>query len=369
MPPRWLLFAFTSSHFQNWFKALWNMDSFDPYQDWLGIVSQLRPVDHYLLLGLQMYESDARVITLAYETRMKLLKQFQSGPRGQFSQQLITEVGKAKRDLLDPSRKAKYDLDLKQQLQLRRLELNQSQVLPAQQIEGHVSFPMSATLAATTSPEQAELASGNYDDEDEGLSAFWFLKDVRYAVGLLVLSVVIMTATVKLFSPSQDQTTQAFPASPVSAEVQSDSIAPSLETLGEVIASPSTVKQAGDGTFELPLELGELTGDLKYASQGISNWRSGDQAAWTLDVVDPRKGYFKCKILYCSKIECSFEVRSGDRKPRQLTLYPHQDDFEEEFIVRLARVQKTTSEQTFRLTAKASAGGVEIKRIMLVPND
>ena len=52
------------------------MDSFDPYQQWLGIPTQLRPLNHYILLGVKIYENNPERIALGYEARMELLNNF-----------------------------------------------------------------------------------------------------------------------------------------------------------------------------------------------------------------------------------------------------------------------------------------------------
>ena len=44
------------------------MDSFDPYQDWFGIPSQLRPLNHYVLLGIRVFEDDPEKIQAAFES-------------------------------------------------------------------------------------------------------------------------------------------------------------------------------------------------------------------------------------------------------------------------------------------------------------
>ena len=361
------------------------MDSFDPYLSWLGIPSQLRPLNHYLLLGVKIYENDPEKIALAYETRMVLLKQFQSGPRGEISQQLITQVGKAKRDLLDPDRRARYDSGLKKQLEVRQYQLDQTkdetlaappgkaaQDLPAQSSDSFLGAVEVGNSDISIPNEQVfrSLPSEDADDLDEAASSFWFLRDVRYLVGLLALSVLAMTATVKILAPKRQQAEQAgaaLPASPDSIEAHPQ-IIPNAVPANDPKPSLQIIQQAADGTFELAPERAYFDGDLKSSPEGISNWSISDQVAWTLDVIDPRTGFFNCKITYQAKSECGFEVQLGDRKPRQFTLYPHEEDFEEEFIIRLARTKSTSTQQTLRLTAKESASGVQIKRILLVPN-
>ena len=387
------------------------MDKFDPYQQWLGIPSQLRPLNHYILLGIRIYEADPNKISVAFNRRMKLLKKLQSGPRGELAKQLIAEVGKAKHDLIDPDRRAKYDSVLRKQLQDRQRQLDQAQdeTLEAQSIATGQELPALSqpstgetlpvivtgagnpeltvpklvpklkTAEALPSPtvQTSGQAGGRADDtardqadaDEEMLSPFWFLTDIRYLVGLLALTVVIMTATVKLLSPSEDQTGEASLSLSSESEVQPGQVATSATSSGNQMPALPKVQQAADNSVALPLERGHLEGkELKFESQSVTNWGAGDQALWLLEVSERRKGYFNCLITYRAKSECGFEVQLGNRKPRPFTIYPHEEDFEEEFIVRLDKAKANSSGQVFRLTALGAAGEVEIKRIVLQPN-
>jgi len=84
-------------------------DDFDPYHDWLGIEPTEGPVDHYRLLGLTRFESDPRTIADAADERMRLVRTFQTGPRGVHTQRLLNELSAARLRLLDPVAKATYD--------------------------------------------------------------------------------------------------------------------------------------------------------------------------------------------------------------------------------------------------------------------
>ena len=68
------------------------MASFDPYQQWLGIPSQMRPLNHYILLGLRIFEVDSQKVTAAYEARMELLSTVQAGPRGVLAHQVLSLI-------------------------------------------------------------------------------------------------------------------------------------------------------------------------------------------------------------------------------------------------------------------------------------
>ena len=87
---------------------------FDPYHKWLGIPAREQPADHYRLLGVERFEDDADVISLAADQRMHFLRSFQNGERAKLSQQLLNEIAAARVCLLDEKKKAAYDANLKQ---------------------------------------------------------------------------------------------------------------------------------------------------------------------------------------------------------------------------------------------------------------
>jgi len=90
--------------------------TFDPYYKWLGIPPNKQPPNHYTLLGIGLFESDAVVIQTAAEQRTIHLRSFHLGPRAALSQRLLNEVSSAKACVLDPPKKAAYDATLREQL-------------------------------------------------------------------------------------------------------------------------------------------------------------------------------------------------------------------------------------------------------------
>ncbi|MFM9116531.1 MAG: hypothetical protein ACKOU6_10280 [Planctomycetota bacterium] len=86
---------------------------FDPYQTWLGIPPGQRPLDHYVLLGLPPFVSDAARIAQAADERMALVRRYQTGPRAAQTQKLLNELASAKLCLLSPATKATYDAVLR----------------------------------------------------------------------------------------------------------------------------------------------------------------------------------------------------------------------------------------------------------------
>jgi hypothetical protein len=91
-------------------------ERFDPYYVWLSIPPKDQPPNHYRLLGVELFETDADVIERAADRQRTYLRQHQNGPHGKQSQQLLNEVSKALLCLLNPKDKAAYDQQLKAKL-------------------------------------------------------------------------------------------------------------------------------------------------------------------------------------------------------------------------------------------------------------
>lgn len=95
-------------------------EPFDPYLKWLGIRDPQRPLNHYTLLAIAPFESDAEVISNAADARMALVRTFASGPHALVSQQVLNELAGARVCLLDTAAKAHYDALLRAQLKPRQ---------------------------------------------------------------------------------------------------------------------------------------------------------------------------------------------------------------------------------------------------------
>lgn len=90
---------------------------FNPYHAWLGIPPDQQPPNHYRLLGLELFEDDADVISSAADKQMAHLRSFQTGQHGTLTQKLLNEVATAKLCLLKPDKKAAYDARLRAALE------------------------------------------------------------------------------------------------------------------------------------------------------------------------------------------------------------------------------------------------------------
>ena len=91
---------------------------FDPYHKWLGIVAEDQPPNHYRLLGVDLFESDADVISYAADQRMLHIRTFQAGEHSTLSQRILNEISRARVCLLDAEKKGAYDASLSGQLEL-----------------------------------------------------------------------------------------------------------------------------------------------------------------------------------------------------------------------------------------------------------
>jgi len=85
---------------------------FDPYHQWLAIPKDIRPPNHYHLLGLQMFEANVAVIENAADARMRHISSYSIGPYSAFSQRLMTEISAARVCLCHERKKKEYDENL-----------------------------------------------------------------------------------------------------------------------------------------------------------------------------------------------------------------------------------------------------------------
>ena len=121
---------------------------FDPLYTWFGIPSHEQPPDHYRLLGLARFESDATVIRNAVDRYAAFLKAQSSGVHLQDAQHWLNEVVRVKLCLLDPQAKAEYDRTLEptsESLELH-LETGRSSALRRSRKPSRSRFVVLATV-------------------------------------------------------------------------------------------------------------------------------------------------------------------------------------------------------------------------------
>ncbi len=84
----------------------------DVYRDWLGIKDTNRPLNHYQLLRLKMFEDDVSKIRKHYRKLNAHVRKFATGQYWEESQKLLNELARAMLCLTDQKRKAEYDASL-----------------------------------------------------------------------------------------------------------------------------------------------------------------------------------------------------------------------------------------------------------------
>lgn len=84
-------------------------EGFDPYYVWLAIPPSEQPPNCYRLLGLNLFESNAKVIANAADRQMAHVKAQATGQYALVTQRLLTELSQAKVCLLNVQKKAAYD--------------------------------------------------------------------------------------------------------------------------------------------------------------------------------------------------------------------------------------------------------------------
>ena len=84
-------------------------EAFDAYYKWLGIDPEDQPPNHYRLLGIKLFQSDAEVIANAADKQMAHIRSFQTGQHSALSQDILNEIAAARICLLNAAKKAQYD--------------------------------------------------------------------------------------------------------------------------------------------------------------------------------------------------------------------------------------------------------------------
>lgn len=93
-----------------------NTSSFDPYAAWLGIRDSRIPLNHYRLLGLEVFETDLAAIEHAADRQMAHIRQYHSGRYADAANELLNEITTARLCLLKADRKQIYDQQLAREL-------------------------------------------------------------------------------------------------------------------------------------------------------------------------------------------------------------------------------------------------------------
>jgi hypothetical protein len=265
--------------------------AFDPYDEWLDISPEEQPADHYRLLGLARFETDAARIAAAADERMARLRTFQTGPRGAYTQKLLNELAAARVTLLDAAGKAAYDGKL-------AASLSQLEAARRAQAPRPVTQAPAAPPQAPPSPVRAAAKP----------TAGW---QVPLLVGACVLAIGLATGGFglsRLNRPDEGRASQP-------KQGRAKSVKPQTSQ-GPIVTVDS------EGGYECLAGLAVLTGELdRFASAGgdtLGPWNAADdEAAWRVQVVRP--GFFQAQVTYAGTAAAegtALEIRVGNRARR-----------------------------------------------------
>lgn len=289
---------------------------FDPYREWLGIEPAERPADHYRLLGLPPFEADAGKILAAADGRMTLIRSYQVGPRGNYTQNLLNELSAAKLCLLSPAAKAQYDQMLAVRLKGTALPGTffptafplmalppafspfQAAGLPSR--EPPLAPPPIVPLAAPLAPPKQARKSEHAVDvfkprsEDDAPRKGSLFRTVAFmVVGVLLIAGGIWGAGDYL-TPKMETSDG------------SDKTAAGIELPPDPAAKATLVLQEGSSELNLPPSAAALIGQtqLKIAisENVLTGWASPeDSAIWKFKLLRP--GFFKLELTYAITAE------------------------------------------------------------------
>ncbi len=126
--------------------------------------SQRAPPNHYRLLAIDLFESDAEVIDAAANRQMAYLQQRAIGEHAALSQRLLNEIAAARLCLLNPQKKHAYDGELKAKSGNVAVGTSSNDPspasvaphdpVPAPKLDKPASLPISRTKPTSSSPSK-----------------------------------------------------------------------------------------------------------------------------------------------------------------------------------------------------------------------
>lgn len=291
-------------------------DAFDPYEQWLGISPGERPADHYRLLGLPRFEDDLARVAAAADARMTLVRSYQVGPRGRYTQRVLNELAAARVCLTTPEAKAAYD----ESLRVRDLAaVAPSAMLPVPRPPPVASPLAPPVLPPPVAPRLPNLQmdtgqSGELEpDADFAEPSPWR----RPIVGLVGAALVVL-AVVAVGGIGTGRYRPSAPA------VVGQPASPAAERGRPPPPDPPAIvqRQEASGEIRLSLSTAELRGGVQLAETDagpvLRNWSAeGAQSAWQMALVEP--GFFQVELVYATTAgleESSLFVTVGEQERR-----------------------------------------------------
>ena len=276
-------------------------EAFDPYFQWLGIEPAARPVHHYSLLGLALFEADPAKITAAADERMGLIRQFQAGPRGMHTHRLLNELSAAKLCLLSAANKAAYDGQLHRQLfppPMATIAEPESALPAAPFVRAAAPLPKRGAAVPATTKEPTEPR--------RILSPF----NLVFGGGLLLMLVGFGGYSLyqHLYLKPVDIDLRSGPNLVYEVEEPQQPSKPKPKAKPKTNPKPNpaapvavVILQEGSGEVNLTASTAQLTGKVKTTDNNnrevLSGWRSAnDVAEWRFKLVKP--GPFEVELQY-----------------------------------------------------------------------
>ena len=374
---------------------------FDPYREWLGILPHELPADHYRLLGLTRFESDAGRIAAAADERMRMIRSNQTGPRGAFTHTLLNEITAAKLCLLAPVAKAQYDGFLRERTKFQNAASAPAQFFPTAvplkslppayspyQAAGVPTLepplaeppvvPMAIPLAPPKPTRKSELAVDpnkppSQDQEEYQPKA----SPLRVAL-IMVLAILVTAGGVwgvgRYLYPQtveKQATTNGDGSEGTGGEGKPEV---QLETPPDPAAKATVVKQEGSGELDLPPSAAALVGEtaLKIAisEHVLRGWKSPEDAAiWKFKLQRP--GFFKLDLTYSNAHESEdigLEVLLGDEQFHTFHLAPTGGEDKLQAVSHTIVVKASgTHALTIRPIDAVPADSLTIKSVRLIP--
>jgi len=360
-------------------------ESFDPYQHWLGIPTTARPLHHYLLLGLNTFEADAAKISAAADERMTLIRQYQAGPRGSYTNKLLNELATARICLLSPASNAVYDQSLHQALfppvpeaaapppRRRKLE----EVMPP----GWTGNEPPAVMAPPQ-PQRYDLPPPQTEETFAEPAAVNRSQSPMLAVAglsaLILLVGVLGALAIWRMSSSVDNRVPPVVATKIGEEVDPKEEKEPVVEEPVKIAPPTPTKgvvlmQEGSGEVNLSPSTATLTGQVQREVVGtsdvLSQWVSpADVAEWNFSLVKP--GFFELELQYTAgaAIRGKQATISHDQESKRFSLRESESEgkvVRDSHIIAIKRSGKHTL--SFRPEQVWPEGAMQLISIRLVP--
>jgi hypothetical protein len=325
-------------------------NAFDPYRDWLGIAPGERPLDHYRLLGLPKFESDAERIAAAADERMALVRSFQVGPRKVHTQRLLNELSAARICLLSPTSRAAYDAALR------------GAGIPPAYFQAAEAPP----IQPPPPPEsKVTIVSGEQPIDFENLTPpgpWW-----RPLASMILAALIVLAAAAAwgVFQSTRSKVaapTVALPPASLPEEMEPEpppeAIVQMQEASGEVSLSPATAV---------------LAGGVELRSSGTRELLAGfslpDAAArWQFRLVAP--GFFELELQYATarEVETATLVAAIDEASKPLALRPTEgrDQFHTDTFT-MALPKSGLHSLVLRPREALAGEGLILKSVRLVP--